>query len=58
MSDDLDRARIKRAMGEAGVHRERPPRIDSCWHRDSCFPTIDPRDRQLRFKQAHLNLVR
>jgi hypothetical protein len=58
MSDDLDRAPSKRAMGEAGVRRERPARIDSCRHRDSCFPTIEPRDRQLRFNHSHLNVVR
>jgi hypothetical protein len=58
MSDERERAPSTRALGEAGVRRERPPRIDSCRHRDSCFPTIEPRDRQPRFKQAQLTVVR
>jgi len=58
MSDDLDRAPRERALGKAGVRPERPPRLDSCRHCDSCFPASNPRDRQLQFQQAHLNLVR
>lgn len=57
MSDDLDRAPSKRAMGGAGVPPERLPRIYSCRHCDSWLPTSYPRDRQLRFNHSHLNVV-
>jgi hypothetical protein len=58
MTDDLDRAPIKRAMREAGVHPEGLPLIYSCRHCDRWFPTIYPRDRHVRFNHSHLNVVR
>lgn len=58
MTDDLERARSKRATREGGVHPEGLPLISSCRHRARWFPTIYPRDRQIQCNHSHLKVVR
>ncbi len=58
MSDDLDRARIKRATPEGDVRPRGLPLSSSCRHCDGSFPTIYPRERQIQFNHSHLKVVR